>query len=421
MRLSHQRTLQILQLIRAHGSISRSEVVEKTGDSPFLISKICDKLLAGKFISEAGRGDSTGGRRPILLSLRPDFGRLIGVHMGTVNVRIAMADFSGNLIAYSHDLSQAEKGPEVAMGLLIQLIDQMLKTCGLGYSGLNGIGIGISGVLERSTGVSLFWPKLPRWVNVPVKKILEERYKTLVKIEDTPRTRALAEYHLGGVNKAKHFVFIGIGGGTGAALFLNGSLYGGVGGFAGEFGHITVSENGSMCSCGNRGCLETIVSASALIRKARQGLVLGLSNTLMRLSQGDAESISIEMLSQAAREGDRFVTRLLAETGIYLGRGIVSLVNLLNPELIVIGGGIASAVGELMLPEIERVVRESAMIQSAKQVELRLSQLDEKAMPLGAILLVAEEALGRYFLSQVKRIKADVVGGDIGVGAGAGR
>src|SRR5580698_5403153 len=127
IRLSHLGSLEILQLIHAHGAISRSQVAESTGTSPFLVSRICDRLLAAGFISEAGHGDSTGGRRPTLLSLRPDFGRLIGVHLGSVNVRIALTDFKGNLIEYTKDRSHANEGPEVAMRRLMNLIDHMLQ------------------------------------------------------------------------------------------------------------------------------------------------------------------------------------------------------------------------------------------------------------------------------------------------------
>ncbi|MDE1175583.1 MAG: ROK family protein [Edaphobacter sp.] len=411
LRLSQQHTLQILQLIRSSGSISRADVVARTGDSPFLISKVCDELLQGEFITEAGVGESTGGRRPTLLSLRPGFGRLVGVHLGTVNVRIALTDFQGNTIAYIKDLSHAAEGPDVAMNHVIKLINGMAESHGLIPSDINGIGIGISGVLDRSIGTTLYWPKLPRWVNVPVKKILEERYQTLVVLEDTSRTSALAEVWFGGAHAAKHFIFISIGAGTGAALFLNGSLYEGVGGFAGEFGHISVAEKGPLCSCGNRGCLETMVSASSLLRKARHGLSMGLSNTLTKLSHGNPQNITLELLAQAMREGDRFATRLLSEMGAYVGRATVGLVNLLNPELIVIGGGIASAVGELIHPEIERVVRESAMVQSVKQVQIRMSKMEEKDWARGAMLLAAEEALSNSFVkwSESGRAKASAV------------
>ena len=409
MRLSQLNTLQMLETIRIEGSISRSQVAEKTGTSPFLASKICDKLLATRFIIEAGQGDSTGGRRPALLSLSPDLGRLIGVNLGAVNVRIAMTDFSGALIDYVKDRSCADQGPDVAIHHLMELIDQMLEKSGLSYSSLDAIGIGVSGVIERNTGVTLFWPKLPLWVNVPVKKMLEERYKTLVKLEDASRTQAFAEYRLGGANSAEHFIYIAVGAGIGAALFLNGKLYQGAGGFAGEFGHITVSETGPLCSCGNRGCLETMVSASALIRKVQNGLSAGLSNTLMQIAQGNSQNVSVEMLAEAARKGDRFSLRLLSEAGEHLGRAIVGLINLLNPGLIVIGAGVASAVGDLILPEIQRAVRDRAIIQAVDQVQIRMSKLQERDWALGGTFLVAEEALARAFLKSQESKKGRLV------------
>jgi predicted NBD/HSP70 family sugar kinase len=402
MPLSRLNTLQVLELIHAQGPLSRANVAERTGTSPFLVSKICDKLLTAGFITEAGQGDSTGGRRPTLVSIRPDFGRLIGIHLGTVNVRIAMTDLMGNLIEYIKAESHADKGPEFALRHLIGLVDQMLKKTGLGYSDISGIGLGVSGVLERSTGTTLFWPKLPLWVNVPIRQMLEERYKTLVEIEDTPRTQALAEYRIGGANSAQQFIYIGVGAGIGAALFLDGRMYTGVGGFAGEFGHITVSETGPLCSCGNRGCLETMISASAVIRRAQQGLSAGLSNTLMQMSQKSAKGLSVEILGQAARQGDRFALRILSEAGSHLGRSIVGLINLLNPELIVIGGGVASAVGDLLLPEVERVVRDRAMLQGLNQVHIQMSKLQEKDWALGATLLVSEKALAQAFLKWIE-------------------
>jgi N-acetylglucosamine repressor len=402
VRLSHLGPLQVLQLVRTHDTISRAQVAENTGTSSFLVSRICDNLLASGFISEAGHGDSTGGRRPTLLSLRSDFGRLIGVHLGTVNVRIVLTDFRGNLLDYCKDKSLATKGPEVAMRHLAELIDRLLHKAGLKHTDLHGIGIGVSGVVERSTGVTLYWPKLPLWVNVPVKKILEDRFKTLVELDDTSRTQGFAEYKLGRADAAKHFIYIAVGAGIGSALFLNGQLYSGAGGFAGEFGHVTVSETGPLCSCGNRGCLEVMVSASTLIRKARHGLNAGLSNTLIEISKGEVQSVSVEMLGQAARKGDRFAVRLLSETGAYLGRGIVGLINLLNPELIVMGGGVASAVGDLLLPEVERVVHDRAMIQGVNQVQIRMSTLGEKDWAVGATLIVAEKALAQSYLKSLE-------------------
>lgn len=397
-KLITRNVLPALQLIRTHGSISRSQVGEKIGASPFLVSQICDTLLSAGFITEAGLGDSTGGRRPTLLSLRKGFGRILGVHLGSVNVRIALTDFGGTLIEYVKDESRANQGPDVALKHLFQLIDRVLEKAGMHSSELDGIGIGISGVLDRRKGQVLFWPKLPLWVNVPIRQMFEERYKTLVEMDDTSRTRAYAESRLGGAGWANHFVYIASGAGLGAALFLDGKLYSGAAGFAGEFGHMTVSEEGPLCSCGNRGCLESMVSAWTLIRKARQGLEDGLSNTLKKLTQDDPQTLSVEMIAQAARQGDRFSLRLLSEAGMYLGRGIVGLVNLLNPELIVIGAAMAAAAGDLLLPEIERVVQDRAMILGEYQVKIQISKLDERDWAIGASFQIAEKALIHSFL-----------------------
>lgn len=398
IRLSHVHALKILRLIYDRSSVSRAEIIERTGYSAFLISKLCDRLLRGGFISEAGFGESTGGRRPTLLSVKSGLGHLIGIHMGTVNVRVVLTDIVGNVVEYVKAPSHTDEGPEVAIPRLLSLLDEILRKAAISHQELRGIGAGISGVLDRASGTTLFWPKRPLWVNVPIRKILQERYNTTVQVEDTPRTMALAEQRFGGAQSAKQFIFLLLGAGIGAALFFDGQLYTGSGGFAGEFGHMMIAEGGPLCSCGNRGCLEALVSASTLIQKAQQAISLGVSNHLLRLAGGDARTIAVETVAQAARDGDRFSLRLLSEAGTQLAIGIVGLINLLNPELIVLGGGLSVAVGDLLLPEIDRVVKDRAMIQPAGQVQLQLSKLQEMDWARGSALLVAGRALEEMFL-----------------------
>lgn len=150
-----------------------------------------------------------------------------------------------------------------------------------------------------------------------------------------------------------------------------------------------------------------MISAAALIRKAREGISAGLSNTLIQMSQADSSPPSVEMLAEAARKGDRFALRLLSETGTCLGRSLVGLINLLNPELIVIGGGVSSAIGDLVLPDIERAVRDRAMIQGENQVQIRISKLRERDWAVGATLVVVEKALAKTFLNSNESKKAD--------------
>jgi predicted NBD/HSP70 family sugar kinase len=391
------RLLRLLRLIYDQEQVSRSELTRQTGYSTFLLSRMCDELLRAGLVCETGPGNSTGGRPPTLLSINPELGRLVGVHVGTVNVRVAVTDMSGELLAYRKAESRAAEGPETALPHLMSLVEGSLGEAGVGTGKLRGIGIGISGVLDRETGTTRFWPKLPQWVDVPVKQAFAERFGTLVEVEDSPRTMALAERRYGGGSRVDDLIYVAVGAGTGAALFLHGELYTGAGGFAGEFGHITVEENGPLCSCGNRGCVEALVSASALIRQARASVTQGLAVQLWQLCQGDPARISVELIVQAAAASDRFCLNLLRQAGAYLGIGVAGLVNLFNPQRIIIGGGLALAAGSYLLPAVEEVVRHRALAQPAAQVSILLSRLDETDWARGAALLLTRRALEQAF------------------------
>jgi len=395
---SNVRLLGLLKVIYDAGQISRTDLVEQTGHSPFLVSKMCDELLESRFILETGPGNSTGGRPPTLLSIDPKSGKVVGLHIGTFNARIAITDLAGTLLAFRKVRSHVETGPDEALRQLNAEVDATLRQAGVAQDQVLGIGVGISGVLDRSTGTTLFWPKVPQWVNVPVKQSFTERFETVVEIEDTPRTMALAERRFGIGKQAPEYVYVSVGAGTGAAFFLRGQMYTGGGGFAGEFGHVTVDETGPLCSCGNRGCLEVMVSASALIKRAQTAVAQSLSPNLWRLSGGNLDNISLELIGQAAVQGDRFARSLLHEAGSFLGIGLVVIVNLLNPTLISIGGALALAAGQFLLPAVEQVIRNRALEPQAAEVKVELSELGEADWARGAALLVTGKALEASFL-----------------------
>ncbi len=399
------RLLGLLNVIYEAGQISRTDLVDQTGYSPFLVSKMCDELLELQLIQETGPGNSTGGRPPTLLSIDPKSGKVVGLHIGTFNARIVIADLTGGLVAFRKVRSYVERGPELALEQLTSEVDTTIRQVGIARNEVLGIGVGISGVLERSTGTTLFWPKVPQWVNVPVKRTFEEKFNTVAEVEDTPRTMALAERRFGAGKPAPESVYVSVGAGTGAAFFLRDHLYTGGGGFAGEFGHVTVDEHGPLCSCGNRGCLEVMVSASALIKKAQNAVAQSLTPGLWRLSNGDPDRISLELIGQAATEGDRFARSLLHEAGSFLGTGLVVVVNLLNPTLITIGGGLALAAGEFLLPAVEQVIRNRALEPQAANVRVELSKLGEEDWARGAALLVTGKALEASFLKKKTQLQ----------------
>ena len=398
IRLPKQHGLRILQVIYDHGSISRSNIAQLTGYSNFLVSKVCDSLLLDNLIEETGSGNSTGGRRPTLLSIRAGLGRVVGVHLGTVNARVIVTDLAGNELAFVKAASRVKEGPETALNNLVGLINNTLVESGSEIGHIHGIGMGISGILDRSTGTTVSWPKVPSWMNIGVRDFLAKHFDAILGIEDTPRTMALAERRARLAEGTEEFIYVMLGAGIGSALFLNGGLYTGRDGFAGEFGHVTVDEDGPVCACGSRGCLETLVSASALIRRAEEAVAQGLSSYLWHIVQGNETRISVELIVEAANNGDRFCLRLLNEAATHLGKGIVALTHLLNPELLVLGGGLALAAGHIMLPTVLRIVSERALPRSASSVQIEVSSLADRDWARGASLLITQEILKKMFL-----------------------
>jgi predicted NBD/HSP70 family sugar kinase len=397
---SQARLLDLLKLIHGKGELSRTDLIEQTKYSAFLVSKMCDELLEAGFIKETGLGSSTGGRPPTLLSINQNIGRVVGLHIGTVNARIAVTDLTGTSLAFRKVRSHVELGPDIALPRLASEVEEMLAQAGIRREEVRGIGVGISGVLDRSTGTTLFWPKVPQWVDVPVRRAFADKFETAVEVEDTPRTMALAERRFGAGGQASEFIYVAVGAGTGAALFLRDQLYTGAAGFAGEFGHVTVDPQGPVCSCGNRGCLEVSISASGLIQRTQVAVAHKLSVGLWRLTDGQTDKISLELIGQAAQQGDRFARTVLQEAGSFLGIGLVGMVNLLNPGLIIIGGSLVRAAGQLILPAVEQVIRERALEPQAAKVQIRASELDEVDWARGAALLVTDKALEVSFLDR---------------------
>lgn len=399
-------TLGLLKLMYQHVRISRSELGALTGYSAFLVSKLCDSLLKKGFITEVGSGDSSGGRRPTLLSIAPGLGKIAGLHVGRVNARVVVSDICGNELAFLKAPSRVNVGPSVAMPHLIDLVESALKKAGVRREELLGLGVGISGILDRATGTTLYWPKVPQWVNVPVRRIFADHFGFTPEIEDTPRTMALAERRLGLARQAENWVYLMIGASMGSAIFMGRELYSGSRGFSGEFGHITVKDDGPVCGCGNRGCLNTFVSASALIHAAQSAVSDGLSAHLWELCDGDVNQISVDLIVRAAANGDRYSVRLLNDLGGILGKALVVIVHLLDPELIVMGGGLAADAGKVLLPVIRKAVTDGVLPLTAQNLEIQVSELREVDWAIGASLLVGEKALEKLFLSRQEPLKA---------------
>jgi N-acetylglucosamine repressor len=260
-------------------------------------------------------------------------------------------------------------------------------------SKIRGIGIAHSGVIDHTSGTVLFWPRVAGWRDVRLKQVFKEKFGLTTVVEDSARTVAISEQRFGYGRSQRNFVCIDAGVGIGAAIFVDGRPYFGCDGMAGELGHTTIDESGDICSCGNRGCLELYASGSAIIDKVRAGLEQGAASSLADLAAKHPENVSIEAIAAAAESHDRLCQTVLEEAGTHLGTALASIVNLLNPERIILGGALPRVARRSLLDPLLRSLRSRAFHRSVSRVEVVVSELGEEASAVGACLLTAERVL----------------------------
>src|SRR6185437_6632339 len=220
---------------------------------------------------------------------------------------------------------------------------------------------------------------MAEWKNVPLRRLFQEEFKIPCLLEDTVRTAATAEKYFGLGKDLNDFLYIDVGMGIGAGIFIDGKLYRGAGGSAGEFGHITVDENGPLCSCGNNGCLETVASCAAIIQGVRTAMEQGIDSKIRDLSGGDMDKVSIEIIAQAAAENDSLAFRVLQKAASYIAIGLADLVNLLNPRVMIFGGALFRAVPQLLEDPLRRIIKQRSLEKSANEVQLKISPLSGEA------------------------------------------
>jgi len=385
----------ILNAIRRHSPISRTDITRMIGLSGATVTKFVDNLIQIGFVREDGYDDSRGGRRPTLLKLMPEAGFAVGVELGAANLRAVVIDLEAKIVTRIAKKTKADEGKEKVFKRIIEIIHQVIDASGLEKEKIKGIGVGISGIVDHQKGICLFCPNIKGWENVPVKRLLEEKFGIEVSVDDSSRMAALAEHWCGLARKVENFIFVNVGVGIGSGIFANGQLYRGSRGTAGELGHTTIDENGPRCQCGNRGCLETLVSGPAIVRRTRERLEEGVVSLVGKMSGGDFAKITPELVAQAARKGDKLAFNIMEKTGQYLGIGIANAVNLFNPELVIIGAGISQA-GDLFLDTVKRTVKARALHTASTSVDIKLSELGDTTAAQGTAILVLKDIFKPY-------------------------
>jgi predicted NBD/HSP70 family sugar kinase len=353
------------------------------------VAAIIRKAVKTGLITERGTKPSNGGRPRVLFHPNPEFAELIGVDIGRGRIRFMVTDFAGERLAYKTHLTETAKGKDH----LLNFVNKELDSIRTEFPRVAAIGLSISGVIDSRGGVVISWPMIEGWSETPLREILESAHGLPVFVEDSVRAMALAEQRLGEAKGLRNFIFLSIGMGIGSAVFVDGRLVIGRDGLAGELGHTTVDEAGPVCSCGSRGCLEVYSSATAIVSRVRRELGLGVVSCLATEFENRTDQLWIEAIAKAADQHDRLSERVLSEAGTHLGTAIATVVNLLNPEKVILAGTVSQSAGQVLLGPLLYNLRQRALARAVADLPVVISSLGEDAAPIGMILRAREEVL----------------------------
>ncbi len=370
-----------VDLIRfATTGISRTELADQMGLTRAALTVIVNDLLESEVILEAESRAIPNGRPPVVLEINPKRGLVAAVDMGATHVNIALADFSAKIVDETSHRFDIKQGPEACLMDVKRILQDLLDRYGVSISQIMAVGVGVPGPVIKDKGIVLSPPIMPGWDRYPIRRVLEEEWGCPVSINNDAELGALGEWAYGAGRGEKNLAFIKVGSGIGAGLIINQQIYGGTTGSAGEIGHITIDENGPLCTCGNRGCMEAFAGGNAIARQARLMVESG-KRTL--LSSIPLEKITALEVADSARRGDIPSQEIIMRAGTFIGIAIAGLVNLFNPSAVIIGGGVAQA-GDLLTTPIRQAVRDRALHASEQSVHITTAMLGQRSSLIGA-------------------------------------
>lgn len=391
---SHKKNA-LLELIRRHQTISRYDLANITRLSVSTVWSLVGELLSEGLVREIGMGESKGGRPPLLLEINPEAGFIIGIDFDGIRLRTVVVNFKMEIIYSSrHSLKEVRERNEVIKKLLSSIREALDRTS-LSKEKIIGIGIAAPGLINVENGICRYYPNLPDWRNVPLKDLLEYELDIPVIVENNCRATALGEHIFGAGQKNYNLVCIMGRAGIGAGIILNGQLYHGMNFSAGELGHITIERNGPRCRCGKKGCLEAFVSTPAILQRTKDMMKQDPTSLLWIKCQQKEEFLTLEIIWEAAAKGDLLAREIVRETGEYLGEAVVNVVNLLNPEMIILAGDLLGG-GSLLLETVKKTIKVLALDTSLEKIRIVYSQLTEDAGAMGAATVVLQKKFNSF-------------------------
>lgn len=377
----------ILQAIYEAGAISRLELSQRCGLSTGTVTNVVVELLAETVVCEAGFEASEGGRRRTILTLNQDYGYFIGSEIGESEITLELFDLTLNKVGtVNYHAMHAEHTPERAVECLLEGTQRLLTEAQILPEQVLGMGVAVPGIVEHTARELVFAPCWG-WKPVALKKMLSELLPVPLYLENGSKTIALAEVQRLANPRIETLAVVNLGTGVGAGIIYEGKLYRGATNSAGEWGHTIMALNGKSCRCGRRGCLEAYVGAPGIIDHLRE------LSPQSHLLQSHDEMQVIAALSSAALDGEPIAIQVLSDTAHYLGAGLANLINLFNPQRVILSGWIGVQSGAYLLPELRRVVERYALKQPFEATDIVVGHLGKDAGSIGAAMLALEDFL----------------------------
>ncbi|SDO55041.1 ROK family transcriptional regulator [Actinacidiphila guanduensis] len=363
----------VVRAVRLAGSLTQAEIARTTGLSAATVSNIVRELRDNGTVQVTPT--SSGGRRARSVALSGDAGIVVGVDFGHSHLRVAVGNLAHQVLAEQSEPIDVDASASEGFDRAEQLVARLVESTGIGRDKVLGVGLGVPGPIDMESGTLGSTAILPGWSGINPRQELTDRLGVPVQVDNDANLGALGELVWGSGRGVRDLAYIKVASGVGAGLVVDGRIYRGPGGTAGEIGHITLDESGPVCRCGNRGCLETFTAARYVLE-------------LLRGSHGD--QLTVPRMVQLGREGDPGCRRVIGDVGRHIGMGVASLCNLLNPSRVVLGGDLAEA-GELVLGPIRESVSRYAIPSAAQRLSVMPGALGPRAEVLGALALVLSE------------------------------
>jgi len=377
----------ILKTIRHYGPISRSEIAKKNKISPTTVTAAVRKLLQQGLVCEDGVGVSTGGRKPVLVRFSSDSKFIIAVAITNSSIKIAEMNLEAK-VRRQKVFPVYNLTGKLVIDYFLKSIGQFLEE----YSDLTkciGISIISPGIINVDKGIIYENTKL-KLKNIPLKEMVEKQFKLKAWLENDANAIALAEKRFGAYRKFKNLIYITIGDGVGAGIIVNGSIFRGCRGGAGEVGHTSIDRNGIPCDCGNTGCLENYISWPAICSKVLSSVAQGKHTMMLELVKGDINRVTPSIFRDALKKNDQLAKEIMKDTAAYLATGMVNLVNLLNPDIIILGGKVAYD-NQFLLSQVKKLVFQKALNILTDKLEICPTSLEKDFRIIAAATIPLHE------------------------------